>query len=259
MKNSEIIDFHMHPGLRNWQNMCAYSCVYEKVAEQIKEDVQRAGITHICGSVIEREQKKPDFEYLKALNRDALELREKLGGFYTPGFHIHPDYVEESIEEIEFMHENGVYLIGELVPYLHSWDDFETDAMKEILDAAEEYGMIVSYHSADYEIDRMVSEHPGITFVAAHPGERPYVERHIDKMKKYDNLYLDLSGTGLFRLGSLKYLVSQVGAERILFGTDYPICNPAMYVEAVRYEEISQEERALIFSGNARRILKEKV
>lgn len=259
MKNSEIIDFHMHPGFESWQNMCGYSNVYEKTPKGIKEAVKQVGITHICGSVIERQRKDVDFEYLKALNRDALKLREILGDFYTPGFHIHPGYVEESIAEIEFMHENDVNLVGELVPYLHGWDSFETDAVKEILDAAEEYRMVVSYHSADYEVDRMISEHPEITFVAAHPGERPYVERHIEKMKKYGNLYLDLSGTGLFRMGVLKYLVSQVGAERILFGTDYPICNPAMYVEAVRYEELSQEARELIFSGNARRILNGKL
>lgn len=259
MKKSEIIDFHMHPGLRKWQNMCAYGNVYGKTPEEMKEEMLRAGIMHMCGSVIERQQKKADFEYLKALNRDALELREMLGDFYTPGFHIHPDYVEESIEEIEFMHKNGVHLIGELVPYLHSWDNFETDSMKEILDAAEKYNMVVSYHSADYEIDRMVSEHPGITFVAAHPGERPYVERHIEKMKKYSNLYLDVSGTGLFRMGVLKYLVDQVGAQRILFGTDYPIGNPAMYVEAVRYEEITEEERRMIFCENAEKILQIKL
>lgn len=255
MKNSEIIDFHMHPGLHKWQNMCAYGRVYEKTATGIAEEMRRAGIAHICGSVIEREQKKPDFEYLRSLNRAALELAERLGGFYTPGFHIHPDYVKESVDEIEFMHRNGVRLIGELVPYLHGWDDFESDAMKEILYAAETYHMVVSYHSADYKVERMISEHPGITFVAAHPGERPYVEKHIERMKKYDNLYLDLSGTGLFRMGVLKYLVEEVGAQRILFGTDYPICNPAMYAEAVRYEEITEEERQMIFSGNAKRIL----
>lgn len=256
MEHYEIIDFHMHPGLESWQNMCAYGCVYEKSPEQLREEMKRTGISHICGSVIERQQRKADFAYLKNLNRDALKLRGIWGEFYTPGFHIHPEYVEESIEEIEFMHDNGVNLIGELVPYLHSWDGFETDSMQKILDVAEKYHMVVSYHSADYEVERMVSEHPGITFVAAHPGELPYVERHIERMKKYDNLYLDLSGTGLFRMGVLKYLVSQVGADRILFGTDYPICNPAMYVEAVKYEEITEKERSMILSSNAKRVLK---
>ena len=53
----------------------------------------------------------------------------------------------------------------------------------------------------------------------------------------------------------IREAVRRVGAERILFGTDYPIQNPGMYVEAVRFEHISEAERALIFYGNAERIL----
>ena len=78
---------------------------------------------------------------------------------------------------------------------------------------------------------------------------------HIEIMKKCDNVCLDLSGTGIFRYGSVKRLVSDVGAERIIFGTDYPICNPAAYVGAVMGEKISDSEKELIFAGNAKRIL----
>lgn len=77
-------------------------------------------------------------------------------------------------------------------------------------------------------------------------------------MKKHENLCLDLSGTGLFRYGVLKYLIREVGADRILFGTDYPICNPRMYVEAIYGEEITEEERELVFHGNVERILGQK-
>jgi hypothetical protein len=35
----------------------------------------------------------------------------------------------------------------------------------------------------------------------------------------YDNVYLDLAGDG-YALGLVEYLVAQVGAERILYGSD---------------------------------------
>lgn len=66
---------------------------------------------------------------------------------------------------------------------------------------------------------------------------------------------MDLSGTGLHRFGVVKYLIDRVGADRILFGTDYPICNPGMYVAAVRMEEISEQEREKIFHINAEKLL----
>ena len=50
-------------------------------------------------------------------------------------------------------------------------------------------------------------------------------------MKKCDNVHIDLSGSGLHRYGVVKYLVDNVGSERILFGTDYPISNLSMYVK----------------------------
>lgn len=53
----------------------------------------------------------------------------------------------------------------------------------------------------------------------------------------------------------LKLLVEQAGVEKLLLGTDYPICNPRMYVQAVYGEEISDEDRQMIFWRNAARIL----
>ena len=53
----------------------------------------------------------------------------------------------------------------------------------------------------------------------------------------------------------LAYGVGRVGAERFLFGSDYPVCSPGMNVGAVDYEEITDRERELIFSGNAKRLL----
>lgn len=253
--DGNIIDFHVHPFDAPEYDMIMYPDGHRADAEEMKRQLHAAGITHICGSVLSRE-KVTDFEVLRRLNSEALRLQEKLGDFYTPGFHIHPAYVRESCEELERMHKRGMRLVGELVPYLHGWEEFPEKNWMEIMDLAAEYGMVCSYHTPfDYPMDKMLREHRGLTFVAAHPGDRQRVAEHIESMKKHENLYLDLSGTGLFRFGMLKHLVKQVGADRILFGTDYPICNPRMYVEAVYGEEIRQEERELIFHGNAERIL----
>ena len=88
-----------------------------------------------------------------------------------------------------------------------------------------------------------------------HPGQPADFLLHVERMTKYPNLYLDISGTGLFRYGLLASAVKKVGAERILFGTDYPICNPRMYVQAVFGEHITQREKEMILFENARRLL----
>lgn len=253
---SEIIDFHAHPYLTSEENYCFYKEFYNFSPEEYVKQLKRAGITHICGSVISGRQKINDFAYLKNLNRIALQLREILGDYYTPGFHIHPNFCSESIEEIEFMHEKGIHLIGELVPYMHDWNDFDADSFQKILDYAEKYHMVCSYHTPfEFDMNETIAAHPGINFVAAHPGERDCVAVHIKMMKQHSNFYIDLSGTGLMRFGMIRSIIKEVGAERILFGTDYPICNPGMYVEAVKFEEITESDRQMIFYENTKKLL----
>lgn len=215
-----IIDFHVHPFREPEHCLNFYPEMPPLDGAQMRAQLERAGITHICGSVL-RKQQPEGFEALRMLNREALALKAELGDFYTPGFHIHPGFPEESCEEVHYMHSHGVRLIGELVPYMHGWGDFSEDSWMTIMDEAERCGMICSYHTPfAYDMGKMAAAHPGIPFVAAHPGDHDRVPEHIALMKKHENCYLDLSGTGLFRFGLLKHLINEVGADRILFGTD---------------------------------------
>lgn len=250
----EIIDFHTHPFLESADNFNFHTEVMELSAEKVKNDLERAGISTFCGSILKA--KREDFSFIRQSNRDALKLRDIYGGCYIPGFTINPNFVEKSIEEIDFAHKNGVNLIGELVPYYHGWEDYANDNLSVLLDHIAEYSMVVSVHSQGLDrMEMMAKAHPDINFVFAHPGEKNTVLEHIAIMKKCDNVYLDLSGTGIFRYGVIKRLVCDVGAERILFGTDYPICNPQAYVGGVMGEDITDTEKELIFAGNAKRIL----
>ena len=232
--------------------------------EQMPGDLAEAGISVFCGSVIDSDHRgaMESFDRVREVNDAALQLREKFGSAYVPGFHVHPAFLKESLEEVERMHREGVKLVGELVPYLQGWQhagcDYGSEALTEILARAGEYGMIVSYHTMPEwpeQTEVMVGSNPGVTFVAAHPGQKADYLLHVGRMKKYPNLNLDISGTGLFRYGLLAALVQTVGPDRVLFGTDYPICNPRMYVQAVLGEHISDEDKEKILFGNAKRIL----
>ncbi len=255
----EIIDFHTHPFTVN-NNICAYRAELEMHEEDMIPTLRACGISRMCGSIIQtddRDSYPTVFEKQKFANRLALKLRDKMGGFYIPGFHINPNFVDESIEEIRFMNGQGVKLIGELVPYHDGWESFAHEGLHPILDEAEKFGMIVNFHTMNQDtIDAMVSAHPGVTFVAAHPGEVDQFYGHIERMKKYENLYLDISGTGLYRYHSLRLLVKELGSERLLFGTDYPTCNPGCFVGGVLCEPLSDNDLENIFSKNAKRILK---
>lgn len=250
----EIIDFHTHPFIKPENNFCMYKEKMDLNFKTTLEDIEDAKINMFCGSVI---CKGNTFENIKSCNREALKLRDIYGEKYVPGFHIHPNYVEESISELEFAHKNNVKIIGELVPYMNGWEDYSCDELTEILNTAEKYDMIVSVHTMNLEqMEKMVFRHKNIRFVFAHPGSKARVINHCEIMKKYDNVYLDLSGAeGISRYGIVRFLVDEAGADRIIFGTDYPIGNLKLCINAVLGEKLTSKEKELIFSGNAKRLL----
>ena len=251
--NFEIIDFHTHPFLNVDDCICTYKDTTPMSVKLTPEHLSLCGIKTFCGSVINKREE--GFEGQKKANGDAMLLAEKYGGKYIPGIMVDANYVYESCEEIDTAHKMGVKLIGELVPYTYKWR-YDAKGFYEILDHAKNKIPLVSVHTMwDAGIEKAVEENKDITFVLAHPGEHPSVLKHIELMKKCENAYLDISGLGVFRYGVLAKLISEVGRERILFGTDYPVCNPGDYVGAVMAERITDTDREYVFSKNAKRLL----
>ncbi len=250
----KIIDFHTHPFINEENNSCFYENTVTK--NNFKEILDNAGINHICGSVI---YKTNNFEHIKKLNREALKLMEIWGDFYTPGIHIHPYYIEESINELKFMSKKGIKLVGELVPYYNGWFNYYDKNMHTIYEEIDSLNMVISIHTDEKtdmkKLEEAVKNFKNINFVAAHPQEKDKLNKHIELLNKYNNYYLDLSGKGLNRLGMIKTLVNKCSSEKILFATDYPICNPKMYVEAVLAEIVKLNDIENIMYKNAERLL----
>nr|MDD6336356.1 TatD family hydrolase [bacterium] len=246
-----IIDAHVHPFYIPRENFGPGRYGGPETPQAFQAGLARAGIDRFAGSVITSVDGK-DFEPIRQLNRHALALKQTFGAAYIPGIHIHPAFVDESMAEIDWARENGIRLIGELVCYMMGYDHYATPACLEILRYARDKGMVLSIHPSEDEDDMeaLFAALPGLPIIAAHPGEKREYMHHLDRMARYENTYLDISGTGLFRNLMLRYGIDRLGAGRFLLGTDYPICNPAMQVAGARYEGLTPEEEQAVFSGN---------
>lgn len=258
MKDLKIIDFHTHPFRNEENNICYYRSEVGVKSEEIQEHMDRLGVVRICGSVVNNFRcENMTWADVAHLNNEALSLAEAWDGFYVPGFHIHPHFLKESLAEMERMHSMGVNLIGELVPYSFGWEDYSCREMDEILDYALELNMIFNFHTMNQDaIDRMVEKHPKNILVAAHPGEADSVARHFARMEKSENYYLDLSGTGIFRMGMLACGIKRFGAERFIFGSDFPVCNTAVYVGGVAFDALlTDSDKEKVLYGNANELL----
>ena len=250
-----IVDAHCHPINDNLANSKFNAYGSPDNAVDFFADMRAYGMDFCVGSVIRSTKEPVDFTPFAETNAAGFELEEKYSDFYQTGIRINPLFVKDSIAELEKYHKKGVTWIGELVPYMSGYTSISTPEILEIFGVARDMGMTVNIHSPGTEdLDRLMKNLPDLKVVAAHPGERAAVLERTELMKKHKNLHWDISGTVLFRWGMLRYMVEQCGAEKLLFGTDFPICNISMQVYGVLSEKISEEAKAAIFSGNYDRL-----
>jgi predicted TIM-barrel fold metal-dependent hydrolase len=124
---------------------------------------------------------------------------------------------------------------------------------------AAELNVPTLFHCGDEEftmplqIAEAASMVPEAQIILGHMGGYFHVKDAIRVAKRHPNLILETSAMPYPKL--IKEAVDALGAERILFASDGPGCDPSIEVEKVRRAGLTSEQEALIFSGNTERLL----
>jgi len=102
-----------------------------------------------------------------------------------------------------------------------------------------------------------ISNLNGLPVVCAHwGGGLPFYTLMPEVRRALENVYFDTAiSPFLYRPDIYRYVKDLVGADRILFGTDYPVLPPSRLLKEFEGVEMTQDERDMILSGNARRLL----
>lgn len=111
--------------------------------------------------------------------------------------------------------------------------------------------------AADYA--RLANEFPEVTLIIAHlgcgwDGDLTHQVRAIQQAR-HGNLYTDTSSAKSITPRLIEWGAREVGAERILFGTDTPLYLTAMQRARIDHAELSDREKRLILCENAERLL----
>ena len=249
----KIFDFHLHPGYDFHNDELGY----EITPEIFVNGLNKNGVSFCAGSVIHKaDSNRPleDYEEIvPRLNREVYDFYLRYPDMVIPGIHIHPEFLELSCKEVEHYADKGVKLVGELVPYMMQWRLYSDKRTIEILRVASERKMILSIHPTTREdMEELFKALPDMKIVVAHLGAYGLYDWSIDMMKKYDNVYYDISA---YRSGMLRDAVDKVGKERILYGTDYPGYDPAPFINSVLSSGLTDDEQEFIFYKNAERLL----
>ena len=138
---------------------------------------------------------------------------------------------------------------------------FAADSMgaMEIYGMCEERGLPVLLHTGDSRYDfsnpdrivNILKAFPSLKLVAAHFGGYTVWEEALRKLPgRFENLYVDSSSTTLYiPPEKVVELVRAYGTDRVIFGTDHPMCVPEQEVR--RFEELGlgEEEKERIARG----------
>jgi len=127
---------------------------------------------------------------------------------------------------------------------------------------AEERGALVLSHTWERDercrpslFAALAEAHPSVPFILGHSGGTPAGKREaVAVAQAHPNVYLDICGSTLTR-AELEWMAAEVGAERILFGTDMPWLDPRFLIGKVAYARLSAEEQRLILGENIVRLM----
>lgn len=187
--------------------------------------------------------------YLGYRAHDLADLRVLLGAGRIKALKLYPGY------EPFYVHDARMRVVYELA------GEFGVPVMIHTGDTYDPRGKVKYAHPL--EVDEVAVDFREVTFVICHLGN-PWVTDAMEVIYKNDNVVGDISGftLGHFEERFERYMLRQVNEvlafagdpRKILFGTDWPICDMGSYIRFVRQLELSEEEISLILWRNSARI-----
>lgn len=101
----------------------------------------------------------------------------------------------------------------------------------------------------------LAGEYPGVRFLLGHSGGTTAGRQEaIEVVQAHDNVYLETCSSTLMS-AELKWMVEEVSAERVIFGTDAPWLDPRFILGKVAYADLADEQFRLILGENMARLL----
>jgi predicted TIM-barrel fold metal-dependent hydrolase len=133
-----------------------------------------------------------------------------------------------------------------------------------IFNFAAEHNALVLAHSGDPfskpgDYVPFANAYPNMRLILAHLGHgiggNPTEQVAAISKSKHGNLYTDTSSANSILPGLIEWAVKEIGAERILFGTDTPLYNVAMHRARIDHAELPSEYKRMILRDNAVKLL----
>lgn len=255
-KSVRTIDIHTHPLMIEAGCDRAGADAFMTIARQF-------GIVHIValGDVLAY-GRFPSESQVSKVNDGTAWLIKRFGNFVSGFCYLNPvlgaRVVQRELERCLALGFKGVKL--EIA------NNARDACMKPVMTLAARYDLPVlqhtwsmtkirqrRYHSDPVDTVSLARRHPSVRVIMAHLtgcGIRGVLEA-----KGVDNLWVDTSG-GAPEAGLVAHAVEQLGADRVLYGSDAPVRDFAVALARVKDAGLARSELSKVLHDNARHLLR---
>ena len=248
-----ILDVHCHlsgvPGRTPDERMA-----------RLVDFADRFGIDRLCVYMGLSWAQTPTPDNFRKQNDEVLDALEHWGHRAYGFVYLSPHFVKESLAELDRCVRDGP-MVGVKLWVARRCSETEIDP---IIERATELKAVVFQHtwwkvggnlpgeSTPDDLAAMAARHPRATIICGHTGGD--WERGVRAIRPLKNVYADLAG-GDPTAGETELAVRELGAERVLYGSDAGGRSFASQLAKVTGAAIPQDAKRLILGENTKRLL----
>ena len=192
---------------------------------------------------------------------------QRLVGFCS----VQPRSLESALDEIERCAKGGIRGVGEMRPDMQLLDLRDEEVMEPFIKVINKHKLILLTHASepvghDYpgkgavtpeQLYSFITSYPDLTIICAHwGGGLPFYALMPEVKQAMGNVFFDTAASPFLYSPQVYSQVTQlVGADKILFGSDYPLLDQSRLLGEIRSLDLPEETKSLILSGNAQKLL----
>ena len=210
-------------------------------------------------------------EFAVEANDYILESAKAFPDRLVPFCTVNPVLGDVAVRELERCADLGARGIGELHSYAQGYRLDDERVMRPFMEAAIARDLIVLTHSSEPvghvyagkgtvtpdELCRFIEAYPEAKIVCAHwGGGLPFYALMPEVSEALRNVYFDSAASPFLYVPDVfANAINLVGADKVLFGTDYPLISQKRLLAQVEGQGLEDEVKAAVLGGNAQKLL----
>jgi predicted TIM-barrel fold metal-dependent hydrolase len=195
-------------------------------------------------------------EEYRAGNREVAKYAERYKGRFRASAVVTPVRIDEALREIEECHSQlGFRWLGEFCNYMTGYK-YDTPEWAQVMKLAAKLKMVIQIHTNTAEMRHLAERFAENTIVFPHfGGSQKEIGERFAIVAAHKNCSIDVSGSGIERVGILEKAMKEIGSQRVLYGSDFTINEPSAVIARIDNAFLTPADRENILFRNVERLL----